>query len=401
MAVKTLIEQYRPRMLDPDSVMLTGATGYVGAFLLEALIRHTRADVHTLVRAATPEEGMERIRGALEAYRVWDDAFTARIRPVVGDLSKPLLGLRPERFAELAGTLDAIYHNGALVNFAYPYSLLRGPNVQGTQEVVRLSCQGRPKALHYMGTIDSFVATHVPRPWREVDPPEEPRRDAPDGYMLSKWVAERLVIGARDRGVPVTIFRPTWVIGHTTTGASAPHNFLLLQLKCYLELGVLPKIPLSEPYNGVPIDYLAHAVVHLSRQEGSLGKTFHPWSPVQVDFDEIYQWIAEYGYDFDVLPRRQVVERLKQLDSSASIYPLVPLLERMWMGPEEPHEPTPYDPEVECANAWSGLAGSGIDCPPTSRELMHTCLSYMIELGFFPAPGKQVASRRPAMSHAR
>lgn len=396
----TLIERYRSRMLDPDSVMLTGATGYVGAFLLESLIRHTRADVHTLVRAGSAEEGMERIRATLQTYRIWDDSFAGRIRPVVGDLGEPLLGLGQERFAELASTLDAIYHNGALVNFAYPYSLLKGPNVQGTQEVVRLACQARPKALHYMGTIDSFVAAHVPRPWREVDPPTEPRRDAPDGYMLSKWVAERLIIAARDRGVPVTIFRPTWVIGHTRTGASAPHNFLLLQLKCYLELGVFPRIPASEPYNGVPIDHLARAVVHLSRQEGSLGRTFHPWSPVQVDFDQIYQWIAEYGYDFDVIPRQQVVERLKRLPSSDSFYPLVPLLERMWAGPEDAHDPVPYDPEVECANSVRGLAGSGIECPPTSRELMHTCLAYMIDVGFLPHPGGAAASRRRAVSHA-
>ncbi len=319
----TPLERHKPAMLDPANVMLTGPTGYVGAFLLRSLLQDTTADVHCLVRAESEQHGRERIESTLRGYASWEDAFASRIRPVLGDLGKPLLGLTPARFTELATVLDAIYHNGALVNFAYPYSLLKGPNVQGTQEVVRLACQVRPKALHHMGTIDSLVATHAARPWLEIDPPKEPRRDAPDGYMLSKWVAENLVIAARDRGVPVTIFRPAWVIGHTRTGASAKNNFLLLQLRCYLQLGLLPENPWSEPYNGVPVDYLGRAVVHLSRQEGSL---------------------------------------------------------------DQHTEPPTYDPRIECTNAIAGLAGSGIEPPAPSRELVHGVLSYLVETGFLEAP---------------
>jgi thioester reductase-like protein len=395
----TPIERYKPKLLNPENVLLTGSTGYVGAFLLETVLRETAAEVFALVRADSEERGLERIERTLRTYKVWDNSFAARLHAVTGDLNQPLLGLSSARFAELAERIDAIYHSGALVNFAYPYSLLKGPNVQGTQEVVRLACQARPKALHYIGTVDSLIAAHMPRPWLEADPPREPRRDAPDGYMLSKWASEALVIAARARGVPVTIFRPTWVIGHTRTGASAPHNFLLLQLKCYLELGVFPDIPPSEPYNGVPIDYLARAVVHLSRQADSLGKIFHPWAPSQVEFGEVYRWIADFGYEFDVVPRRQVVDRLKRLDQSNSFYPLVPLLERMWAGPEEDDEPDSYNPEVECANANAGLAGSGIECPPTDRDLVQGCLSYMIETGFLDPPAHRAVAMQGSGGH--
>lgn len=391
----TPVDVYKPTMLNPRNVLLTGATGYVGAFLLDALLRDTDADVYALVRADSEQAGLERIERALRTYKVWDRSFSARIHVVTGDLSKPLLGLTSARFGELAQLIDAIYHSGALVNFAYPYSLLKGPNVQGTQEVVRLACQARPKALHYIGTVDSIIAAHAPRPWLEVDLPTQPRRDAPDGYMLSKWASEALVIAARTRGVPVTIFRPTWVIGHTRTGASAPHNFLLLQMKCYLELGIFPDIPPSEPYNGMPIDFLANAVVHLSRQEDALGKIFHTWGPTEVPFGDLYEWIADFGYEFDVIPRRHVVDRLKRLDTSNSFYPLVPLLERMWADPEAADN-GPYNPELECANAIAGLAGSGIECPQTDRDLVHGCLTYMIETGFLDPP-----VRRPVVTRER
>jgi myxalamid-type nonribosomal peptide synthetase MxaA len=353
----------------------------VGSFLLETLLRETDVEVFALVRAESEQRGLDRIREAMQGYWAWDDAFASRIHPVPGDLGRPKLGLPDERFAELAEMIDAIYHNGALVNFAYPYSVLKGPNVHGTQEVVRLACRARPKALHYMGTIDSLMAAHMPRPWCEVDPPMEPRRDAPDGYMLSKWAAEALVIAARDRGVPVTIFRPTWIIGHTKSGASARHNFLLMQLKCYLELGIFPEIPPTEPYEGAPIDFIARSVVHLSRQPGSLGKIFHPWGPNRVDFS-------------DLVPRVQVVERLKELEPSDSFYPLVPLLERLWADPEQDHGTELHPREVECANAMAGLAGSGIECPPTDRELVQGCISYLIETGFLAPPSRHGAARK-------
>jgi thioester reductase-like protein len=382
----TPIEQYKARMIDPENVLLTGATGYVGSFLLESLLRETNVEVFALVRAESEPHALGRIRKAMQDYRAWDDAFTDRIHPIPGDLARPKLGLSNERFDELAEKIDAIYHNGALVNFAYPYSVLKGANVHGTQEIVRMACQARPKALHYMGTIDSLMAAHMPRPWCEVDPPMEPRRDAPDGYMLSKWAAEALVIAARDRGVPVTIFRPTWIIGHTRTGASARHNFLLMQLKCYLELGLFPEIPQTEPYEGAPIDYIARSVVHLSRQPDSLGKIFHPWGPNRVDFTDLYQWIADLGYEFDVVPRHLVVERLKSLDPSNAFYPLVPLLERLWADPDADHGGEEFPRELECANAIAGLAGSGIESPPTDRELVQGCINYLIETGFLAPP---------------
>jgi len=390
----TPLDRYRDRLLDPERVLVTGATGYVGSFLVEALLRETEAEIFALVRAGSEEQGFERIRQAMKGYLAWDDAFASRIRPVPGDLGQPQLGLTDSTFAELAEKIDAIYHNGALVNFAYPYSVLKGPNVHGTQEIVRLACRARPKAVHYMGTIDSLMAAHMPRPWLEVDPPMQPRRDAPDGYMLSKWAAEALVVAARDRGVPVTIYRPTWIIGHTRTGATSHHNFLLMQLKCYLELGIFPDIPATEPYEGAPIDYVARSTVHLSRQPDSLGKIFHPWGPNRVCFSEIYDWVADLGYEFDVVPRVQVVERLKGLEPTNAFYPLVPLLERMWGDPDQDHGTELYGRDVECANAMAGLAGSGIECPPTDRELVQGCISYLIETGFLQPPSSLNARRK-------
>jgi len=91
---------------------LTGATGFLGAFLLSELLVSTRANVYCLVRAAGTDAGYRKIEDRLKSLGLWAPAFGGRIIPLVGDLASPLLGLTHRRFDELARTIDVIYHNG-------------------------------------------------------------------------------------------------------------------------------------------------------------------------------------------------------------------------------------------------------------------------------------------------
>src|SRR5262249_47915849 len=145
-----------PSLGEPERIFLTGATGYLGAFLLRDLLRQTRAEIFCLVRSATVEEGNSRLRKSLEAHGLWDESLGGRIRVVPGDLSLPLLGLSRERFDELAAAIDAVFHNGALVNMVPPYQALKAANVLGTGEVLRLACQTKPKPVHYISTVSVF-----------------------------------------------------------------------------------------------------------------------------------------------------------------------------------------------------------------------------------------------------
>src|SRR5262249_18602949 len=202
---------------EPASVFLTGATGFLGAFLLFELLRQTRADVHCLVRASSPEEGKKKIKSTLETYLLWSDALDERIIPVIGDLAEPRLGLSPEEFRRLAAKVDAIYHSGALVNFIYSYSVLKPSNVLATQEVLRLACQQRTKPVHYVGALDIFESVNYNGQVVKEDDQADPR-GLPTGYAQSKWVSEQLVWIAHSRGVPVSIYRPELIIGHSQTG---------------------------------------------------------------------------------------------------------------------------------------------------------------------------------------
>ncbi|HSG40738.1 MAG TPA: acyltransferase domain-containing protein, partial [Thermoanaerobaculia bacterium] len=138
---------------NPSEVFLTGATGFFGAFLVEELVRQTRARIHCLVRADDPEQATRRLRESLRSREAWTEEMADRLVAVPGDLGDPRFGLSAEAFDALAARIDAVYHCGAWVNFTYPYKVLKPANVLGTVESLRLAGRIRTKPLHFVSSI--------------------------------------------------------------------------------------------------------------------------------------------------------------------------------------------------------------------------------------------------------
>ena len=112
--------------LAPENVLLTGATGFLGAFLVRDLIEQTRARVHCLVRAKNAAEGAQRVIQNLREYGLWQEAFASRLTVHTGDLCAPRLGLEAAVFDRLGEEVDAIYNNGAQLSFVGTYGDLEG-----------------------------------------------------------------------------------------------------------------------------------------------------------------------------------------------------------------------------------------------------------------------------------
>ncbi|WP_264020267.1 SDR family oxidoreductase, partial [Mycolicibacterium setense] len=120
-------------------ILLTGGTGYLGAYLIRELLIQTEARISCLVRASTPEEGRQRILNNLCRYGLWDVTFEPRVDVVLGDLTAPWLGLDGlAPFQVLARSIDTIVHSAAWVNFVYPYQHLKATNVESTETILRL-----------------------------------------------------------------------------------------------------------------------------------------------------------------------------------------------------------------------------------------------------------------------
>ena len=370
----------------PERVLLTGATGFLGSFILSELLRRTRTDVYCLVRAADAEEGGKKLRKALQAYALWDEELSSRIVPVVGDLSEPLLGLGTRRFGELAGKIDAVYHSGASVNWVYPYNALKPINVLGTQEVLRLAARDRVKPLHFISTLGVFPL--VGRSGVEVvreDDDLDHGGSLYNGYTQSKWVAEKLVETAISRGLPGCVYRPALITGDSRTGAWNKDDFTCKMIKTWVGLGTAPKM--DTQMNMVPVDYVGRAIVRLSLRERSLGKRFHLANPRPVSANDLVAWIEAFGYPLKRVPydewRADLLSPTKGLRHDG-LYSLAPLLS-MSAAADGPALVGKV-PEFDCRNTKEALSGTGISCPLVDEELMENYLVYLVRSGLLNSP---------------
>lgn len=384
-----------PSVREPTDIFLTGATGFLGAFLLKKLLQETTAKIHCLVRAADDTEGKKRIRKNLGFFSLWDDSQDERVIPVRGDLSKPLLGLAEPTFRKLASEIDVIYHNGASVNFIYPYRDLKASNVLGTQAVLRMAGQVKLKPVHYVSTLSVFpTAGHPEGKIFYEDDGLVYQEGLLNGYAQSKWVAEKLILQAGSRGLPTVIYRVGEVIGHSKTGhCQAIKDAYSNLLKGCIELGSAPDLNLT--FYPVPVDFAIDALFYLSRQKSSLGKAFHLTNPEPIHSSQLFDLIAALGHPLRHLPYEEWLQEITKLAKKSPkniLASFLPFLEgRTVAGLSKAKNVLSMD----CQNIRNALAGTSIRCPRPDLSLFTPYLSYLVQSGFLKMPSESPPSPSP------
>ncbi|KAH8668259.1 nonribosomal peptide synthetase 10 [Tricladium varicosporioides] len=282
-----------------STVFLTGATGYLGAFLLCDLLESTSARILCLVRFADPTEedgpaGVARIRKNLLDLGLWHDSILERIEVLPGNLAHKRLGLAPDTYKDLVANVEVIIHAGATVNLVYPYAALRDTNVGGTREILRLASQS--------GATLQYVSTNGVLPPSKDAWPESSMiklTDVPDklvdGYGQTKYVAEELVHEAGRRGMPVRILRAGTISGHSTSGSTNTYDLFNALIVESLLIGYAPNIK-NWRAEMTPVDFVSKAILHLSNNTSAEQRVFHLGDANPVDTKSLFDNLAELGY---------------------------------------------------------------------------------------------------------
>ncbi len=260
-----------PEPVAPQRVLLTGATGFLGAHMLLDLLRHSDAHVYCLVRAADDQEAVERIGAALTGFSLpWSREVGRRITAVPGDLRRARLGLSDQLWDRLAGELDSVVGVGAAVDFLRGYPSLRRSNVLGPLTLAELAATGRPKPLHHISSIAVFNEVGIPS-MGEDDPVAHIDRLVA-GYDKSKWAAEAALRRARDHGSVVTLLRPGGIGGHTGTGAYNPLDLSSGLMSAFTRLRTVPAF---RYLNSAPVDWVSRTAVAVICEPSAWGCNYN------------------------------------------------------------------------------------------------------------------------------
>jgi thioester reductase-like protein len=328
---------------------VTGATGFIGRFLVERLFER-EGEIHVLVRKGST-------RKLDELLKRWDQPD--RITAVIGDLAQPGLGISTQWIDAHADRVDHFFHLAAIYDMIAEEERNRVANVEGTRHAVEVANALRVGCLHHVSSVAAaglYEGVFTEDMFDEGQPLDHP-------YHRTKFESEK--IARTKTTVPWRVYRPAIVVGHSQTGemdkVDGPYYFFKA-----IRLGArLPQLlPLLGPRLGntniVPVDFVAAALDHIAHEEGLDGHAFHLVSPEpqrSVDVINAFARVAGAPRLIEALPKATLPLGMR-LPGVRGL-----LLQRLGI-PGQALEYVGFNARFDRRRTEQALAGTGIAVPP-------------------------------------
>jgi thioester reductase-like protein len=345
---------------------VTGATGFIGRHLVEKLLERD-GTIYVLVR----EGSTDRLDRLIDGWEKMHPEARERIRPVIGDLTEPTLGVSKADQAELKGSVDHFFHLAAIYDMTADEQTNLVLNVGGTRNAIDLSNAIEPGIFHH---VSSIAAAGEHRGIFREDMFDEGQK-LPSPYHQTKFESEKLVRQLTD--APWRVYRPAIVLGHSLTGEmdkiDGPYYFFKAIQKLR---GAVPEwFPLIGPELGntnvVPVDFVADAMDHIAHQPGLDGQAFHlvaPKSQPAGDMMNEFMKAAHAPHLAVQVDRRLTAALPKGVLSMAMQLPALKGVRRSVLAdfgiPDDIIGHIDLKPEFDTRDTERALAGSGISVPP-------------------------------------
>ncbi len=364
--------------------LVTGGSGFLGSYIVRDLLDEGFSKIYVLMRGASEQDALERLRALWWNLPVLADALDSVIVPICGDITKPQFGLADDVFDALASEVNYVFHAAAEIGVNETVDTFGTVNVIGTEHALEFAL-----AANRTGAFKRFV--HVSTAYvagaKTGRIMEEELVEAPFNslYEQSKFGAEQLVRDCAQL-LPINIVRPAQIVGDSKTGFVYTFNTLYYPLKLYMKgrLSVLP-VGKTQRVNMVPVDFVSNMIVACALNEDAQGKTFHAVIP------EDHQPTVEQLVDY---VRAWSKENLNW-DSKRVVYANVPFSQEMGrarnLAPKEAVKKksalqnmlalAPYFNENKSYDV-SNAVQLGFDEYPDWNEYLGNLLAYAVRMGF-------------------
>ncbi|KAL6593532.1 male sterility protein-domain-containing protein, partial [Neocallimastix sp. 'constans'] len=332
-----------PDLKFPNSngtLFLTGATGFLGAHILATYLeKNPLGKVYCLVRGKNDKEAMRRLKQNNQTYMTWKDSWNKgenqNVIAICGDLSKEKFGLSSHQWYRLCHDVDLIIHSGAMVHWIYPYAQLKPINVLSTIQCLTMASTHHLKPFYFVSSVSVLNNMEFLKKTnsgetviiQENDDLESSRTGLLNGYGQSKWVSEKLIMKAIERGIPACIIRPGFILGHSQNGMLNTDDFIIRMMAGCAQLKLFPDI--SSILNTCPVDYVASAIIRIASQEKWLShNVYHMWNTPCISFNDIFEEMQLHGYNIKKVNYEEWCQTLKELNinhalENNALYPLL------------------------------------------------------------------------------
>ncbi|KAF2170519.1 hypothetical protein M409DRAFT_19339 [Zasmidium cellare ATCC 36951] len=314
------------------NILLTGPTGSLGSHLLGQILENPNVHIYLLLRGSTAHAARERVLKALQSRKIpIPNDFDDRLTIHTCALSKPYLGLSEKTYANLAGKIDVIYHLAWSVDFVLPLQGFR-QHFTGLQSLTNLALARKPEPAHLIFCSSTASVSNGSSPVAEAVV-ENPAVSGGIGYSRSKWVAENILLKARQQhpNLNIDIVRAGQLSGDTMHGIWNMSEAYPLMLSSARETRCLPDLGDGEDMRWVPVDLAARAFVELTREEKSHGQQLAVFHVVNYNSETTWRqlsaWIQEDASDVEILSVKEWLRRLEKLKAQGSENPCLKLLE--------------------------------------------------------------------------
>ncbi|WP_084229312.1 non-ribosomal peptide synthetase [Mycobacterium sherrisii] len=397
------------------TVLLTGATGFLGRYLVLHWLEQLELIGGTLiclVRASSDADAHRRLEMVFDSgdprlLAHFRDLAAGRLRVIAGDKAKTRLGLDEQTWQQLAESVDLIVDSAALVNGVLPYAELFGPNVAGTAELIRLALTARLKPYAYVSTAnvgDSVEPSAFTEDAdiRVISPTRSNDGGPVSGYANSKWAGEVLLREAHDLcALPVVVFRSSMILADTSyLGQLNVADLVTRMVLSVLATGIAPGSFYQRDangnrqrahYDGLPVEFVAQAIVALGAQTVDGFHTYHVMNPHDdgIGLDTYVDWLIQAGHpikridDFDLWLRRfeAGLRRLPERQRQHSVLALLQSAGPRYLRPATPTRGASASTARFRAAVQEAKIGADNDIPHVSAPILEKYVTDLQLLG--------------------
>jgi thioester reductase-like protein len=310
-----------------NCILLTGATGFLGGFLLKNLLVKTDSIIYVLVR-----EG--KILDTVKLFEEnGDNTILDRVRIVKGDFTLKDLGMEESEYLRLSFEVDSVFHAGANTSHFGQWEDFYSTNVIGTKNMIEFTVLNKLKKFNYISTIGVFVKTSSKSFYSEFDQPTVLDRELfPNCYTQSKALAESLVENARKSGIEANIFRVGLLANSEYSDNPSKRSAFNNLMRELLKIKVLPDLS----YKNISFsnaDIASSAIVELSITKNIQNNNFHIINPKFISIVGLCSILKNNNVNIDIISADNFVSEIdflcKDGEIGKAVYGMVDYMERM------------------------------------------------------------------------